>query len=82
MGVPHRLDLQVDQAVAADLVEHVVKEVHARVHFAAAAAVEPQAHAYVGFAGDAVDAAGAHGVALLGLLGLLDKCAAHIPVMQ
>ena len=62
--------------------EHVVKEGHARIHFAAAAAVEPQTHSYVCFAGDAVDAAGAHGVALLGLLGLLAQCGAHIPVMQ
>jgi hypothetical protein len=57
MGVAAGLDLQVDQPMAADLVEHVVEKRHAGVHRAAAAAVESQRHAHIGFAGGAVDGA-------------------------
>ncbi len=61
VGVARGLDVQIDQAMAADLVEHVVEERHAGAHRAGAAAIEAQGHAHIGFAGDAMDAAGAHG---------------------
>jgi hypothetical protein len=55
VGVARGGDLQIDQAVAADLVEHVVEEGHAGGHLAAAGAIQANAHPHVGFAGDAVD---------------------------
>ena len=59
VGVALGADLQVDQAVAADLVEHVIEEGHAGGHLAGATAIEAELHPHVGFAGDAVDRAGA-----------------------
>jgi hypothetical protein len=61
MGVARGLDLQVDQPMAADLVEHVVEKRHPGAHLAAPAAIEAQGHTYVGFAGDAVDLTDAGG---------------------
>ncbi len=55
VGVALGLNLQVDQAVAADLVEHVVKERHAGAHRAGPAAIEAEGHPHVGFTRDAVD---------------------------
>jgi hypothetical protein len=57
-GVARGLDLQVDQAVVADLVEHGVEEGHAGGHLALAAATESEPHPPIAFAGDAED----HGV--------------------
>jgi hypothetical protein len=62
VGVAPGADLQVDQPVAADLVEHVVEERHTGAHRALARAIEAERHPHIGFAGDAVDRAGAHGV--------------------
>ena len=72
VGVARGLNLQVDQAVAADLVEHMVEKRHAGAHRAAAAAIEAQGHADVGFAGDAVDLTDAGGCGH-------DEQARHVP---
>ncbi len=58
MGVARCADLQVDQAMAAHLVEHVVEEGNTGGHLAGAAAIESERHPPIGFAGDAKD----HGV--------------------
>jgi hypothetical protein len=55
MGVTHRMDLQIDQAVAADLMEHVVEEGHAGAGLALAGAIQFQTHLHVGFTGDPMD---------------------------
>ena len=52
---PHRIDLQVDQAMAADLMEHVIQEGHAGAGLALAGSVQIQPHLHVGFTGDSVD---------------------------
>jgi hypothetical protein len=41
---PSAVDVQIDQPVAGDLVEHVVKEADARVQLGLARAVEVDAH--------------------------------------
>jgi hypothetical protein len=61
VGVARGADLQVEQAVASQLVEHVIQEGHAGGHLAMAAAIEIALHPHLGFAGDAVDRAGAGG---------------------
>jgi hypothetical protein len=61
VGVARGADLQVEQAVASQLVEHVIQERHAGGHLAMAAAIEIALHPHLGFAGDAVDRAGAGG---------------------
>ncbi len=48
VGIAGGVDLQVEQAVAADLVEHVTEEGHAGAHLAAACAVQVKRHAHVG----------------------------------
>jgi predicted ribosomally synthesized peptide with nif11-like leader len=60
VGVAHRVHLQIDQAMAADLVKHVIQKRHAGVRLAAAGAIEVQLHAHIGFTGDAVDVAATH----------------------
>ena len=55
VGVTVGADLQVDKAVAGELVEHVIEEGHACGHLATAAAIEVEPHAHIGFAGDAMD---------------------------
>ena len=55
VGIPHRIDLQVDQAMAADLMEHVIQEGHAGAGLALAGSVQIQPHLHVGFTGDSVD---------------------------
>jgi NaMN:DMB phosphoribosyltransferase len=54
-------DLQIEQAMAGELVEHVVEEGDAGVHLAATGAIEIQGHVNIGFAGDAMDLAGTRG---------------------
>lgn len=61
VGVAPGGDLQIQQAVAGDLVKHVVEERDAGGHLAAAGAVEIEGHVHVGFTGDAMDFAGALG---------------------
>jgi uncharacterized protein YqfA (UPF0365 family) len=55
VGVANGADLQVDQAMAGELVEHVVEERHACGHLAAAAAIEVEPHAHIGLTGNAMD---------------------------
>ena len=59
MGVAPGGDLQVQQAVAGDLVEHVVEERDTGGHLAAAGAIEIQGNVHIGLTGDAMDLAGA-----------------------
>jgi hypothetical protein len=61
MGVAGGGNLQVDQAVAADLVEHVVKEGHACAGLAPSGAIQVQAYTHIGFPGDAMDGTAAAG---------------------
>ena len=56
-GVALGAYLQVDQAVAGQLVEHVIEKRHAGVHRAAAAAIEPERYAHIGLAGGAMHVA-------------------------
>jgi hypothetical protein len=62
VGVALGADLQVDQTVAADLVEHVIEEGHAGGQLLAAGAIEIDAHTDPGFGGIAADFGGSHGV--------------------
>jgi hypothetical protein len=48
--------------VAADLMEHVIKERHPRLDLAAAATIEPELHPHIGFSGDAMHFTCAHGL--------------------
>jgi len=61
VGVAAGGDLQIQQAVAGDLVEHVVEERHAGGHLSAAGAVKIEGHVHIGFTGDPMDLAGALG---------------------
>jgi predicted ribosomally synthesized peptide with nif11-like leader len=60
VGVAHRVHLQIDQPMAADLMEHVIQKRHASVRLAAPGAIEIELHAHIGFTGDAVDLAATH----------------------
>ena len=53
-------DLQIDQTVAADLVEHVIEKGYTCTGLAAAAPIEPNQHFYIGLTGDTVDLPCAH----------------------
>ena len=55
VGVPHRIDLQVDQAVTADLMEHVIEEGNTGAGLALAGSIQIQPHLHIGFTGDPVD---------------------------
>ena len=55
VGVSHRIDLQVDQAVAADLMKHVVEKRHTGAGLALTGAVQIQTHLHIGFTGDPMD---------------------------
>jgi uncharacterized protein YqfA (UPF0365 family) len=57
VGVALGADLQIDQAMAADLVEHVVEEGNASRDLAVAPSIQAKAHPHVGFACGAVDPA-------------------------
>ena len=61
VGVALGADLQIQEPVAGDLVEHVVEEGHAGAHLAAARAIEVELDVHIGFPCDAVNFAGAHG---------------------
>ena len=56
------LDIQIDQAVARDLVEHVIEKRHAGRELGYARAVEIETDRDPGFEGIASDLCGAHGV--------------------
>ena len=60
MGVAHRIDLKVDQAVAADLMQHVIQEGHAGTCLALARAVQIQTHRHIGFACHPMNGSTAH----------------------
>ena len=60
VGVAHGVHLQIDQPMAADLMEHVIQKRHAGVRLAATGAIEVELHAHIGFTGDAVDLAATH----------------------
>jgi predicted ribosomally synthesized peptide with nif11-like leader len=60
VGVTHRIHLQIDQPMAADLVKHVIEKRHAGVRLAATGAIEVELHAHIGFTSDAVDLAATH----------------------
>jgi len=49
------LDVQVDQTMAGDLIEHVVKKANAGVHLALTRAVQVELHPDAGFGGLAAD---------------------------
>ena len=70
--VASAVDVQVDQAVACDLVEHVVKKPDACVQLGLARAVEVDAHADAGFCGIAADLGNAVGKEIGGGGG--DEC--------
>jgi len=55
VGITHRIDLQIDQPMAADLVEHVVKKRHAGADLTLADTIQIEAHLHVGFTGDPMD---------------------------
>ena len=62
MQVTLGLDVQVDQAMACDLVEHVVEKRHPGGELRNPRAVEVEADRDLGFEGVASDLCGAHGV--------------------
>ena len=55
MRVTNRMDIEINQAVAADLVKHVIQKRHTGAHLATAAAVEIQTNPDIGLAGDPVN---------------------------
>jgi hypothetical protein len=59
VGVAAGTDLQVEEPVAGELVQHVIQEGHAGGHLAAATAIEVEGHPHIGFTSDAVDIADA-----------------------
>ena len=59
MGVARGADLQVEQPMAGELVQHVIQKGHASSHLAAAAAIEVERHPHIGFTGDTVNLSGA-----------------------
>jgi len=59
MGVAAGTDLQIQQPVAGELVQHVIQKGHAGGHLAAAAAIEVEGHPHIGFTSNAVDLADA-----------------------
>ncbi len=59
VGVAAGTDLQVEEPVAGELMQHVIQEGHAGGHLAAAAAIEVEGHPHIGFTGNAVDLADA-----------------------
>ena len=55
VGVARGTDLQIQQPVAGELVQHVIQKGHARGHLTAAGAIQVEGHPHIGFAGDTVD---------------------------
>jgi hypothetical protein len=53
-------DLQIDQAMAADLMQHVIEKRHTCTGLTAAAAVKPEPNADIGLARNAVNLPSAH----------------------
>ena len=58
VGVAPGGDLQIQQAVTGELVEHVVEKGDTGGHLAAAGAIQIEGHMHVGLTGDAMDLAG------------------------
>ena len=61
VGVTDGADLQIQQAVAGQLVQHVVQKRHTRTHLTLAAAIQVEPDPHIGLAGDAMDLACSHG---------------------
>ena len=55
VGVAHGIDLQINQAMAADLMQHVIQEGHASSGLALTAAIQIQANLHIGLAGHSMD---------------------------
>ena len=55
VGVSHRIDLQIDQAMAADLMKHVVEKRHTGTGLTLAGTVQIKTHLHIGFTGDPMD---------------------------
>jgi hypothetical protein len=53
-------DLQIDQAMAADLMQHVIEKGHTSARLTSAAAVKPEPNADIGLACNAVNLPSAH----------------------
>lgn len=60
MEIAFGLNREIDQAVAAQLVEHMIEEADARVNLGHARAVEIDGHGNAGFLGLAIDSRGPH----------------------
>ena len=60
MCIAGRLDLQIDQAMATDLLQHVIQEGNARRDAAVAKAIQPKLNVHIGLAGDTVNLPSAH----------------------
>ena len=77
VGIAHRIDLQVDQAVAADLMKHVVEKRHTSTGLTLAGAVQIQTHLHIGFTSDPMDRSlTCHHPSFIALI------VPHIPVTQ
>ena len=61
MGVARGIDVQIDQTMTADLMQHVVEKRHSGDGVALPRAIEIQPDPHIGFAGDAMDLTCAHG---------------------
>jgi hypothetical protein len=59
--VAHRVDVQIDQAVTGDLIEHVIEETNAGMQLGRAGAVEIDSNSDLGFSGVASDLGNAIG---------------------
>ena len=55
VGIADGIDLQIDQAMAADLVKHVIEEWHPCAGLARTTAIQIQAHLHIGLASDPMD---------------------------
>ena len=55
VGVAHRIDLQIDQAMTADLMQPVIQEGHTSAGLALAGAIQPKPHLHIRFTGHSMD---------------------------
>lgn len=60
------MDRQIHQAMASDLIEHVVKKANASLQISLACAVEVDGHGDLGFFGVSGNGGGAHGLIVAG----------------
>jgi hypothetical protein len=80
---PWAVDLEVDQAVAGDLVEHVVEEADAGRELGAAAAVQVEGDADLGFLGVAAEVGGAvHGVRICWSASISNSVSSGVPTVR